>query len=163
MGCWTIFLMMASSSIIPTLQMQGQVNLVYYNNPTYMPNPNLCLGLEPLSTYALRDIKKGEEVRTSYEKFGTILHPCKFLLVIFSCEKIMLLVNILPGFWLCVRTMKLTSTMWKCENVGRYDFMPDYSPCVVRGCFPKVILQTLFTFKCYIKPLLLSFMLNHYF
>ena len=75
------------------------------------PNPDLCLGLEPLSTYALRDIKKGEEVSTSYEKFGTIVHPCKFLLAIFSCEKIMLLVNILPGFWLCVRTMKLTSTM----------------------------------------------------
>ena len=95
--------------------MQGQVfmtmTLVYYNNLTYMPNPDLCIGLEPLSTYALRDIKKGEEVSTSYEKFGTIVHPCKFLLAIFSCEKIMLLVNIRPGFWLCVRTMKLTSTM----------------------------------------------------
>ena len=45
-----------------------------------MPNPDLCIGLEPLSTYALRDIKKGEEVRTSCEKFGIIVHPCKFLL-----------------------------------------------------------------------------------
>ena len=48
--------------------MQGQVfmtmTLVYYNNLTYMPNPDLCIGLEPLSTYALRDIQKGEEVRT---------------------------------------------------------------------------------------------------
>ena len=52
-----------------------------YNNPTYMPNPDLCLGLEPLSTYALRDIKKGEEVSTNYEKFGTIVHPCKSLLL----------------------------------------------------------------------------------
>ena len=117
--------------------MQGQVNLVYYNNPTYMPNPDLCLGLEPLSTYALRDIKKGEEVSTNYEKFGTIVHPCKFLLAIFSCEKIMLLVNILPGFWLCVRTMKLTSTMWKFENVERYDFMPAPKPMCGKRLFSK--------------------------